>query len=96
MTKLCEIVYGVAMFLIFGTALCADSLADYPHGFRIMFICIGVAAVLVELGNRLEDRAARTKKAARRGGALTGGGSSASAEIPHPHYMGNERKNQDE
>ena len=62
MTKLCEIVYGVAMFLIFGTALCADSLADYPHGFRIMFICIGVAAVLVELGNRLEDRAARTKK----------------------------------
>lgn len=96
MIRLYEIIHGVAFTIILGTALCADSLADYPHGFRIMFICIGVAAVLVELGNRLEDRAARTKKAARRGGALTGGGSSASAEIPHPHYMGNERKNQDE
>lgn len=92
MTKLCEVIYGVAMLLIFGTALCADGLADIPHGFLIMFICIGVAAVLVELGNRLEDRAARTKKAARRGGALTGGRSSASAEKPHSHYRETERK----
>ena len=38
MTKLCEVIYGVAMLLIFGTALCADGLADIPHGFLIMFI----------------------------------------------------------
>lgn len=62
MMRLCEIVYGVAMFLIFGTALCADGLADTPHGFLIMFICVGVAGILVLLGNRLEDMALRTKK----------------------------------
>lgn len=51
MTKLCEVIYGVAMLLIFGTALCADGLADIPHGFLIMFICVGVAGGLVLLGN---------------------------------------------
>ena len=44
MTKLCEVIYGVAMLLIFGTALCADGLADIPHGFLIMFICVGPGA----------------------------------------------------
>lgn len=62
MMRLREIVYGVAMFLIFGTALCADSLADTPRGFLIMFIRIGVTGILVLLGNRLEDMALRTKK----------------------------------
>lgn len=60
--KLCKALYGVAMFLIFGTALCADGLADIPHGFLIMFICIGVAALLLRLCGRLEDSAGRTKK----------------------------------
>lgn len=93
LSKLCSIVYGVALFLMFGTALCADGLADIPHGFLIMFICVGVAGALVFLGNWLEDRIAMAqKKAARRGGALTGGRSSASAEIPHSHYRENERK----
>ena len=89
MTKLCEVIYGVAMLLIFGTALCADGLA----GFLIMFICVGVAGGLVLLGNWLEDRIAMAQKiAARRGGALTGGRSSASAEKPHSHYRETERK----
>lgn len=96
MIKLYEFVYGVAFTIILGTALCADSLADYPHGFRIVFACIGVAVVLTVLGGRLKERDGRIKKAARRGGALTGGGTSASADTLHTHYMGPERKIQDE
>lgn len=93
MAKLCEVIYGVAMLLIFGTALCADGLADIPHGFLIMFICVGVAGGLVLLGNWLEARISLVEKiAARRGGALTGGRSSASAEKPHSHYRETERK----
>ncbi len=93
MARLCRIVYGVAMFLMFGTALCADGLADTPNGFPIMFICVGVAGALVLLGNWLEARIAMAqKKAARRGGALTGGRFSTSAEKPHSHYRESERK----
>lgn len=65
MTKLCEVIYGVAMLLIFGTALCADGLADIPHGFLIMFICVGVAGGLVLLGNWLEARIAQVEKNSR-------------------------------
>ena len=73
MARLCRIVYGVAMFL--------------------MFICVGVAGALVLLGNWLEARIAMAqKKAARRGGALTGGRFSTSAEKPHSHYRESERK----
>lgn len=96
MIKLYEFIYGVAFTIILGTALCADSMAAYPYGFRIMFVCIGVAVVLAVLGGRLRERDERIKKAARRGGALTGGGTSASADTSHAHYMGPERKNQDE
>lgn len=65
LSKLCSIVYGIAMFLIFGTALCADGLADIPHGFLIMFICVGVAGALVLLGNWLEGRIVMAQKKGR-------------------------------
>ncbi|MEG0765030.1 MAG: hypothetical protein RR403_03205 [Pseudoflavonifractor sp.] len=46
------ILQTIAIILIFGVALCADGLADLPHGFGIMFAIIGVAGVLVAVSNR--------------------------------------------
>ena len=34
MKKLLDAIYGLALILIFGTALLADGLADMPGGFR--------------------------------------------------------------
>lgn len=55
MNRLLEIIYSVAITIMFGTALCADGLAEVPGGFPIMFILIGIAGALVYIGNRLED-----------------------------------------
>ena len=59
MKHLVNAVYGIAIMLIFGTALCADSLMDTygPVGFIVRAgVCIGVAGVLVLAGNCLERR----------------------------------------
>lgn len=66
MDRLISIVYGAAMTLMLGGALCADSLAETPHGFVILFAVIGVAAALVWLGNYLEAEAVRQKRGRRR------------------------------
>lgn len=54
MKKLLDAIYGLALILIFGTALLADGLADMPGGFVIMVAAITAAGVLVSVGNRLE------------------------------------------
>jgi hypothetical protein len=54
MKKLLNIIYGAAFILIFGAALCADGIADLPHGFVILFAIVGVAGALVFIGNRIE------------------------------------------
>jgi|GEM_PF-1622570 len=54
MKKLLDAIYGLAITLIFGTALLADGLADMPGGFVIMVAAITAAGVLVSVGNRLE------------------------------------------
>ena len=54
MKKLLDLIYGVAFFLILGAAMCADGIADLPHGFVILFVIVGVAGALVFIGNRLE------------------------------------------
>ena len=54
MKKLLNIIYGIALFLIFGGALLADGIADLPHGFVILFAIVGVAGALVFIGNRIE------------------------------------------
>jgi len=59
MKRLVNAVYGIAVILIFGTALCADSIMDTygPAGFMVRAgLCIGVAGVLVFAGNHLERR----------------------------------------
>lgn len=47
MKKLLDAIYGLALILIFGTALLADGLADMPGGFVIMVAAITAAGVLV-------------------------------------------------
>ena len=54
MKKLLNIIYGAAFILIFGAALCADGIADLPHGFVILFAIVAVAGALVFLGNHIE------------------------------------------
>lgn len=54
MKRLLNIIYGAAFILIFDAALCADGIADLPHGFVILFAIMGVAGALVFIGNRLE------------------------------------------
>lgn len=56
MKKAADTLQGIALFLILGAALCADGLADAPHGFTILFSCIGAAWVLVGIANRLEAK----------------------------------------
>ena len=59
MKRLVNAAYGIAVILIFGTALCADSIMDTygPAGFMVRAgLCIGVAGALVFAGNHLERR----------------------------------------
>ena len=35
MKKIIDIIHGIAVFLIFGAALCADSLGETPGGFVV-------------------------------------------------------------
>lgn len=62
MKKLLDAIYGLAITLIFGTALLADGLADMPGGFVIMVAAITAAGVLVSVGNRLEASVQRRQK----------------------------------
>jgi len=56
MSRAATALQGIAFFLIIGAALCADGLADVPHGFTILFSCIGAAWVLVSIANHLEAK----------------------------------------
>ena len=62
MKKLLDAIYGLAIILIFGTALLADGLADVPGGFVIMVAATTAAGVLVSTGNRLEASVQRRQK----------------------------------
>jgi hypothetical protein len=68
MKKLLDAIYGLAIILIFGTALLADGLADMPGGFVIMFAAITAAGVLVSVGNRLEASLRRQSRKRPRAG----------------------------
>lgn len=59
MKRLVNAVYGIAVILIFGTALCADSIMDTygPAGFIVRAgLCIGAAGALVFAANYIERR----------------------------------------
>ena len=56
MSRAVTVLQGMAFFLIMGAALCADGLAEVPHGFTILFSCIAVAGVLVGISNHLEAK----------------------------------------
>lgn len=59
MKRLASIAYGMAVILIFGTALCADSIMDTygPVGFLLRAgACIGIAGAFVLAGNYIENR----------------------------------------
>ena len=60
--RLIDIIYGCALFLILGGCLLADGLADLPHGFLILFSIIGIAYVLVLIGNKIEATDGRRRK----------------------------------
>ncbi len=64
MTRLVYILNGVAMFLIFGFALCADSLMDVygPLGFLLRGgVCIGIAGICISIANHLEWRQTKNR-----------------------------------
>lgn len=66
MDRLISVLYSAAMCLILGAALCADGLAELPHGFIILFAVVGVAGAMVLAANKLEDEAARGRRGRRR------------------------------
>ena len=61
MKKLLDAIYGLALILIFGTAL-------LPGGFVIMVAAITAAGVLVSVGNRLEASLRRQSRKRPRAG----------------------------
>ena len=63
MKKIIDIIHGIAVFLIFGADLCADSLGETPGGFVALFAIVCVAGALVLLGNHLEDVMYRQRRA---------------------------------
>lgn len=69
MKKAIDTIHGIAIFLMFGGCLLADSLGETPGGFVILFAIIGAAGALILLGNRLEEiEYRRSRRRARRPG----------------------------
>ncbi|MGM9602553.1 MAG: hypothetical protein ACI3W5_13355 [Faecousia sp.] len=65
MKKAIDIIYGIAIFMIFGGALCADSLGETTGGFLALFFIVGTAGAFILLGNRLEEIEYRQRRQRR-------------------------------
>lgn len=67
MTKVNDAIYGAALLFLFAAVISADKLGELPGGFFALFAMVGVAFVLILIGNRMrENRRQRRKRERRR------------------------------